>query len=65
MKCLVTDIKFMNRILLHQNTSQPKHYMDQDCRVALHIMTGAWEMELQLCESIQLMAEQNIQYAMI
>ena len=58
----------MNGILLHQNSSQPKHYIDQDCRIALYIMTGAWEMELQLCESIQLMAEytvQYIQYAMI
>ena len=47
LKCLVADIKCMNEILLHQNTSEPKQYIDQDCQVALYIMTGAWEMELQ------------------
>ena len=28
LKCLFAEIKCMNEILLHQNTSQPKHYMD-------------------------------------
>ena len=46
LKCLFADIKCMNEILLHQNTSQPKHYVEQDWRIALYIMTGAWEMEL-------------------
>ena len=32
LRCLVAGKICMNKIPLHQNTSQPKHYVDQDFR---------------------------------
>ena len=29
-------------ILQNQNTSQPKHYVDQGFQIAIYIMTEAW-----------------------